>query len=500
MSFPTAVEAELDRRRRRWRPLLWLAVLALAGALLVGGLLLVRVLQSGTPYYADEETHFRHGSIGAETASGIPYKVWKALPALFPEAFGTTGDYRAFGFLYDEDDDLPIGISRRTVSGVELVWFNCAVCHTGTVRDSTDAAPLMISGMPAQQLDLHRFTRFVLGASRDPRMAPASLSAAMRDSGVGLGPVEALFWKIAVFPRLREGMIDRAARLTPLLDRQPDWGPGRVDTFNPYKVLAFDDDASALSDLEVVGASDFPSIFQQRPREGMQLHWDGNNTSLAERNLSAALGAGVTPRTADHAAIERVARWLGDLTPPASPHRPDAAAAERGRAIYMEACAACHGYQGDKGYVFEGARLGTVEPLASVGTDPARLNSYTPTFQQAQLRELFAGTPYAFRQFRKTNGYANAPLDGLWLRGPYLHNGSVPTLRDLLRPPDQRPARFRRGGDVIDPDGGFVSPACVEGPRCYDTALPGNSNAGHLWGTALPEARTSDLLAYLLTF
>ena len=36
--------------------------------------------------------------------------------------------------------------------------------------------------------------------------------------------------------------------------------------------------------------------------------------------------------------------------------------------------------------------------------------------------------------FRKTNGYVAAPLDGVWLRGPYLHNGSVPSLHDLLEP------------------------------------------------------------------
>ena len=93
----------------------------------------------------------------------------------------------------------------------------------------------------------------------------------------------------------------------------------------------------------------------------MQLHWDGNNPSLAERNLSAALGAGVTPKSVDHAAIERVAAWLGDLQPPRSPHSVDPAAAERGRALYMNACAACHGSQGADRYQFTGANLGKVE-------------------------------------------------------------------------------------------------------------------------------------------
>ena len=39
---------------------------------------------------------------------------------------------------------------------------------------------------------------------------------------------------------------------------------------------------------------------------GCNLHWDGNNTSVDERNLSAALGAGVTPVTVEIAAIKRI--------------------------------------------------------------------------------------------------------------------------------------------------------------------------------------------------
>ncbi|WP_299047695.1 hypothetical protein [uncultured Tateyamaria sp.] len=495
----TAVEAALARRRRKWRPVMWLVLLAVLVAMVIAVGLIIRVLQSGTPHYRDADQHFRHGSIGAETSSGIPYKVWKALPVLFPEAF-PTGDYSSFGYLYDDRSDLPIGISKRRVSGVDLVWFNCAVCHTGTYRAKEGDAPRIVTGMPAHQLDLHGFTAVVLGAAADPRMAPEPLRAAMKEAGVGLGPIETLLWKIAVFPRLREGMIARASRLQPLLDRQPAWAHGRVDTFNPYKVLEFNWPAETLAENEVVGASDFPSIFLQGPREGMQLHWDGNNPSLAERNLSAALGAGVTPDTVDHASIERIAEWLLDLPPPASPHMPDAAAVARGLEIYMRDCASCHGYQGLDGYVFEGDDLGTVAPLDVVGTDPNRLHSYTLAFREQQVTNLFKGTPYAFRQFRKTDGYANGPLDGLWLRGPYLHNGSVPTLADLLAPPADRPKRFERGGNLIDPNGGFVSPTCSDGPRCFDTTVRGNSNMGHLWGTDLPEPDKADLLAYLLTF
>ena len=506
MSHPTAVEAELARRRRR--PLRWLLrllALGVAVAVLVALLAGLRLLGSGTPLYRGEVAHFRYGSIGSEVPSGIPARVWHALPRLYPDAFAGRDDYAAFGFLYAGDRPgspaLPIGIAERERLGVDLVWFNCAVCHVGTYREAEAAAPVLVDGMPSNNLDLGGFIDFLLSIADDPRMAPGPLMAAMEEAGVGLGPLDRAIWRVAVFPQLREGLVEQAAALQPLMARQPDWGRGRVDTFNPYKVLEFGIPADSLTEAEVIGASDFPSIFLQGPREGMWLHWDGNNDSLAERNLSAALGAGVTPASVDHRAVQRVAAWLTDLAPPPSPHAPDPEAVARGRPAYMEHCAACHGYQGEDGYVFEGDKLGTVEPIATLGTDPARHDSYTQAFAERQKAELFAGTPHAFHRFRKTDGYANAPLDGLWLRGPYLHNGSVPTLADLLAPPAERPVRFRRDSDVIDPRGGFVSPACAPGTEgCFDTTLPGNSNAGHLYGTDLTAAETADLLAYLLTF
>ena len=112
------------------------------------------------------------------------------------------------------------------------------------------------------------------------------------------------------------------ATLAAARDKQPAWGPGRVDTFNPYKLLLEFPAGSRVPDAELVGTADFPAIFNQRPREGMRLHWDGNNDSLAERNLSAAVGAGVTPDSVDHESIERDAAWLMDLKAAAEPLPP----------------------------------------------------------------------------------------------------------------------------------------------------------------------------------
>ena len=127
--------------------------------------------------------------------------------------------------------------------------------------------------------------------------------------------------------------------------------------------------------------------------------------------------------------------------------------------------------------------MGQVTPLAEIGTDPERLRSFTAALA-AKMNTIGDRQAWKFSHFRKTDGYANMPLDGVWLRAPYLHNGSVPTLRALLFP-EERPAVFYRGYDVYDWQRvGFVA----DGPEAekdgvrFDTRLRGNGNAGHVYG------------------
>ena len=76
-----------------------------------------------------------------------------------------------------------------------------------------------------------------------------------------------------------------------------------------------------------------------------------------------------------------------------------------------------------------------------------------------------------------------APLVALSASAPYLHNGSVPTLRALLDPAARRPVSFPLGA------AGFV----------LDTRSPGNGNQGHEFGTSLSPAEKQDLVRFLET-
>jgi hypothetical protein len=94
--------------------------------------------------------------------------------------------------------------------------------------------------------------------------------------------------------------------------------------------------------------------------------------------------------------------------------------------------------------------------------------------------------------------YRARPLDGIWATGPFLHNGSVPTLYDLLLPEAQRPKTFALGNREFDPvKVGFVTTPNAE-TKTFDATRKGNSNKGHDYGTSrLNDEERLQLLEYL---
>ncbi len=493
-----------ELRLNDWR--FWAAWIAA-----VAVLWLVVMLRLNRPVlYEPIEDHFKYGSIGSEPGVSLlqpvggvlpPYWVFTALPSVCSDKL--PGGYASLGFITEPGHDLPVGVSRRRRRGLDHVGLNCAVCHTGTVRDSPTATPRIVPGMPAHQIDLQRFVEFVLDCTLDNRLTADSVRGRFpEDDGPGL--FERALYRFGLVDRLKLLTLELRNRIGPILgDDLPRWGRGRVDTFNPYKAVQFNWSLNRLPRSELIGASDFPSLWNQKPRDGLQLHWDGDNDSVDERNLSAGLGAGITPVTVDHEALKRVRDWIWTLPPPKYPYNVDAALAARGATVYQKECLSCHGDHQFRDGVLTGARLGKVEPIEQIATDRHRLDSYTPVFAANQY-SLFPETPYRFKRFVKTNGYANHPLDGIWARAPYLHNGSVPTLWDLLQPPANRPVVFFRGYDVFDQANvGFVSSVAEADGRVffrYDTTLPGNGNGGHLYGTALTADDKRAIVEYLKTF
>jgi hypothetical protein len=139
--------------------------------------------------YDDILEHFKYGSIGSEPGVSLlrpvggalpPYAVFAALPSICPEKL--PGGYASLGFIYEPGHDLPIGIARRNRQGVDHVGLNCAVCHTGTLRDTADGPRRIVAGMPAHQLDLQSLVEFVLACSLDNRMTTDAVRGRLTDA------------------------------------------------------------------------------------------------------------------------------------------------------------------------------------------------------------------------------------------------------------------------------------------------------------------------------
>jgi hypothetical protein len=136
--------------------------------------------------------------------------------------------------------DLPIGVSRRNRLGIDQVGFNCALCHTGTVRDAPGAPPRIMLGMPSHQLDLQALVSFVLECSLDDRLTRENVLRQARElGGGGPSPFERLLLRFGFVGRLKEQVLGLRNRIEPVLsDRVPRWG-GAASILQPYKSVQF---------------------------------------------------------------------------------------------------------------------------------------------------------------------------------------------------------------------------------------------------------------------
>ncbi len=241
--------------------------------------------------------------------------------------------------------------------------------------------------------------------------------------------------------------------------------------------------------------------------------------------------------------IEELSRKLDSpLWPDAFPPIDDALA-ERGRALYDEHCFRCHARmpRGDR----TRAPRAVMVPLAEIRTDPTMavdfaertartgplegrkiglgLGEFGATASGVDLLTRFViGTILAhpeaaieeqllaFAEHRGTfadepgrlgadtlKAYRARALNGIWSSAPYLHNGSVPTIYQLLLPPDERPTTFTTGRYEIDTRQVGMVTEPFEGGFLFDTSLTGNHNGGHLYGTDLPDEDRWALVEYL---
>ncbi|ACK73009.1 conserved hypothetical protein [Gloeothece citriformis PCC 7424] len=456
--------------------------------LLIGGVVYIgwyNLFREVPTYYESPEEHFKYGSIGTENAEGIPYWIWVVLPRLFPDKLPAPGGYTSIGLTWEEGKETPVGISKKTI-GFPRQGITCAVCHNSTYRTSPEAKPVIVPTGPSNRFDSQRYLRFLFDCANDPRFNADNILSLIQYNH-HLSWLDQLLYRYIIIPQTKQGILTQQQSYA-WMDSRPNWGPGRIDPFNPVKFRTLE-----LPLDDTVGNSDMMPLWNEGQHQGFAYHWDGLETSLTETVQTGAIGDGATPKSLPVADLERVEAFIKDYQPPKYPFPIDQQLADKGHQIFDNSCATCH--------AFGGERTGTVIPQEEVGTDRHRLDMWTK--QAADAYNNYAeGYDWDFDQLRKTDGYLSVSLEGLWLRAPYLHNGSVPYLTDLLEVPEKRTAVFWRGYDVYNPEKvGFIAEG-AEAEKVgfkYDTQVEANGNQGHLYGTELSQTDKKALIEYLKT-
>lgn len=475
------------------RRLLWglFGVVVLAGVAASGYVVWDNLFRRDAPRYDDIEEFMKYGSVGQEISAGLPYLLWRVLPEVFadklPEGADPAHGYEAFGFVYEDGRNIPIGITMSRV-GFDRVSLSCAACHNSHYRATPDSEPVYFLSGTNVSFQAQAYINFLFACANDADFEPDTLLRAMNRAG-DLSPVQELLFRYLVIPTVKAEILKLERRFDWWYDL-PEAGPGRWIAFNDLKFHFAQQPRDGS-----IGNPDVPTVFNLQIRENIGMyHWDGFTDSLDKAMQNAAVGAGAEEENIPREDLNRLRNWWLEQPAPQYPFPIDAELASEGEVVWEATCAGCHAVGR------EGA--GRVIPIDEIGTDPHRYDLITESTVEDYNR--LSKAKYGWPQewfIRKTEGYAAVLLDAVWLRAPYLHNGSVPTIADLLTVPEARPPVFYRGYDVYDPVRlGYVSdgPGAEEHFR-YDTALPGNGNGGHRYGTDLDQAQKTALIEFLKT-
>lgn len=500
--------------------ILLIVALILAATLIAGGIFTWNKFFREEPQvFANAEEQFKYGSLGAEGDRGIPYFLWLVLPRVFPDLLPGPGGYKSFGLVWERGEEMPVGFSKKVV-GFARVTNNCAICHTATYRLREDEVPHTVVAAPAHSNNLQEMLRFLFKTAHDPRfnsdtiMNEIRLVSGNQYGNGGLTFIDRQIYRYLLIPLTKRALLEQEKTFA-WMERyvgdkkpKPHWGPGRDDAMNLTKYFM-----TSMKEDNTVGPTDFPSIWNLGIRSGkdnagkqMLLNWTGDTPAVRSVLIDSALGLGAPPRPWFLQRMADLDAYLSNLPPPAWPftqtHPINAQLADEGKQLYLRDCASCHEPRGE--------RTNKVIPLKQIGTDPERTYSWSKAAaEEANRRVKEMGIDRPPMTELDPYGYLSPPLDGIWMRAPYLHNGSVPTLRDLLNPPEQRPVTFHRGYDVFDPvKVGFKEPAPKPiGPNgelhdryfIHDTRVRAEGNGGHFWGTKLSDDDKNKLLEYLKT-
>ena len=433
-------------------------------------------------------------------------------------------------------DGLPIGVNKTVVPSGQFkgvyAGMTCAACHTGQIQYK--GKQIRIEGGAANRIDLNTWLRSLSAALDATRTDPARFQR-MLERVRSRGPVD----EADLRQRLERDAADLHTIVTNFIVVPSPPGPGRTDAaneiWNLIAAIRTNIPENTFPNLAPVK----PPFLWNAPQSAW-VQWRGSADNPMPRNFSEATGVfaqydlrSASPSfesTVDVRGQAVLERLLRRLAPPKWPEeilgQLDQVKVKQGAQLFAENCEECHTswpYRWGAAHK-QGKRFieNALVPLTIIGTESQfrgpRLDPL-PTALTRQLaplvggrevvpgNELFLFLSYSMfdpaiknsgftpEELVDLNGFVNfgdeprakppkgltykaGPRDGVWATGPFLHNGSVPNLYELLLPAAQRSKTFYVGRE-FDPVKVGVDTSGKSGGYLLDTSLVGNSNAGH---------------------
>jgi len=435
-------------------------------------------------------------------------------------------------------DGLPIGIGKTVIATTIKGWpagdyvgLNCAACHSGLLKYNGKVIHIE-GGISA--IDIQGLVRGL-----DDAMRATLTDAAKFDRLAGRLGASSPEPKDKLRKRMgydNERVHEYATRSS--ISLHP-WGPGRMDAVAMIanRVTAV---LSGIHENSTVAIAPAKPPFLWNAPQGLWTQWMADVQDPFTRNFDEVMGVylaidltskspaeGLFQSSAPILDLQRVENQLERLAPPSWPEdlfgKIDRDKAKVGKALFVENCASCHNVwpyrwtepnKTGKRYILVG-----LTPQTYVGTDKSEFETIRPLSITGELSKIL---PPEFRdktllppfvllhlltgaaqetalgklnltEAQKANlhGYRElpsprpaervykaAPRDGVWATAPFIHNGSVPNLYEMLLPAAERTKKFYLGGD-FDPVRVGLDTKATSGTFLMDTTLPGNSNAGH---------------------
>ncbi|HYP26354.1 MAG TPA: cytochrome c [Blastocatellia bacterium] len=505
---------------------------------------------------AGERQAYYHADQGTRL---MPYNWFLALeqPGLSGKPFLSDEILEQFNLLPDPDttnnpDRLPVGLVKNVAPDGEFVGLTCAACHTSQIQ--FNGKKVRIEGGAAMSSP-NTFSAAMFKALLETKVNPIKFRRfAKKVLGERDDLGERLKLKVEMTKVLEavfgDALLGKLKHLYPVEE-----GFGRLDALGRGGNLIFGTELDSRNFVVADGPVSLPHLWDAPSFDWVQ--WNGSIQQPMARNIAEALGvnAPITLKgnsqdlfntTVPVVNLHKIEMLLEKLRPPKWPAEIlggiDEEKARRGEALYARHCAGCHESQLGPPNEF-GKRFLHIQmfPLDVIGTDPTTavnfnkrtvrttglplpnpmsaagaLEAVANQVEKKKYDELGL-TPeqriemngFRANKLRPTLSYRARNMNGIWASAPYLHNGSVPNLYELLLPASQRSRTFYVKDMEFDTKRVGYKTGKVKNAFKFDTSKKGNSNAGHEYrdgprtkgviGPALTDEERWALVEYLKT-